>query len=246
MIQKIKNYIYEETIFYFSRIGRLSLSRNYIQGCGIEIGAMDLPLRVKKGVKVKYLDRIPKDEQVKIFKNLDVKKLVDIDIIGNGETLEGIENNCQDFLIANHFIEHCQNPVSTFENMLRVIKPTGVIFMAIPDKRFTFDIDRQITPLEHFIIDYTDSPQWSEQDHYYDFVKHTTHGVGKSDDEINEVINSLKARNFSIHFHVWDHQSMIDFFCMLKQKLGFTFEIEVAIAARAYSNESIFILKKNK
>ena len=128
--------------------------------------------------------------------------------------------------------------------MLRVIRPGGILFMAIPDKRYTFDQPRAITPLTHFIKDYEEGPAWSEYHHYFDFVKHTTHGNGKTEIEINTVIEQLKAKNFSIHFHVWDHQAMIDMFCMVKKKFGFNFEIEAAIAAGAGSNESIFILKK--
>lgn len=81
MIKKIINRLHSEVTFQFSRINRNSISRNYLNGIGIEIGAMEYPLKVRKGVKVKYLDRIPKSEQIKIFPNLDIRKLVDVDII---------------------------------------------------------------------------------------------------------------------------------------------------------------------
>ncbi len=116
--------------------------------------------------------------------------------------------------------------------------------MAIPDKRYTFDEFRSTTPLDHFIKDYTDGPAWSQDEHYYDFVKHTEHGTGKTDKEISEVILKLKEMNWSIHFHVWDHQAMIDMFCMLKSHFGFQFEIEVAVAPRKGGNESVFVLRK--
>jgi hypothetical protein len=130
--------------------------------------------------------------------------------------------------------------------MLRVLRPGGCIFLAIPDKRYTFDEHRELTPLEHFIKDYEQGADWGEDEHYYDFVKNTEHGFGKSDKEIAEVIQKLKEKNFSIHFHVWDHQSMIDMFCMIKKKFKFPFEIAVAVAPVNDGNESVFILTKNK
>lgn len=243
LLFNIKSKVHEQFTLRFSKLDRWGISAGSLRGQGIEIGAMDLPLKVKKGVTVKYLDRISKEESAKIFPSI-AAKLVNVDIIGNGETLDVVPSETQDFVIGNHFIEHTENPVFTIENMLRVLRPGGKIFMAIPDKRFTFDEFRAITPLDHFIKDYTDGPAWSQDGHYYDFVKHTEHGIGKTDSEISEVISKLKAMNWSIHFHVWDHQAMIDMFSMLKRHFGFQFEIEVAVAARSGGNESIFVLRK--
>lgn len=245
MLKKIKTDIYIRFLQKFGQMNRITLAANYLRGEGLEIGAMNLPLHLKKGTRIKYLDRCSKLESEKIFPDF-AGKLVDVDIIGDGETLDNIPDEAFDFIIGNHFIEHCQNPVSTIENMLRVIKTGGYIFMAIPDKRYTFDINRSITPTEHFIKDYEQGPAWSEEEHYYDFVKYTSHGVNKNDTEIGEIVKQLRARNFSIHFHVWDHQAMIDMFCMIKKHFGFHFEIEAAIASPAGGNESIFLLKKGK
>lgn len=52
---------------------------------------MNYPLPVKKGVKVKYFDRISREELVFPESN--------------------------DLVIANHFIEHCPNPIRTLENI---------------------------------------------------------------------------------------------------------------------------------
>jgi predicted SAM-dependent methyltransferase len=245
MLKKIKTDIHIRFLQKFGRMNRITLAANYLRGEGLEIGAMNLPLHLKKGTRIKYLDRCSKVESEKIFPDFG-GKLVDVDIIGDGETLDNIPDDAFDFIIGNHFIEHCQNPVFTIENMFRVIKPSGYVFMAIPDKRYTFDINRSITPTEHFIKDYEQSPAWSEEEHYYDFVKHASHGVNKNDTEIWEIVKQLKARNFSIHFHVWDHQAMIDMFCMIKKHFGFRFEIETAVASPVGGNESIFLLKKEK
>ncbi len=67
------------------------------------------------------------------------------DMIDDGETLSTIDSASQDFVIANHFLEHCENPIQTLRNFLRVLKDGGILYMAVPDKRFTFDVDRPVT-----------------------------------------------------------------------------------------------------
>ena len=244
MLAKIKHSIYIKLLQKFGKINRITLAAQYLQGQGVEIGAMDLPLKLSKSSTIQYLDRCSREDSIKLFPNLS-KNLVDVDIIDNGETLNSLKNDSLDFIIGNHFLEHVENPVLTLENMLRVVRPGGRLFIAIPDKRYTFDKQRVITPLDHFIKDYTEGPSWSEQEHYIDFVSNTEHGVNKSTSEILEVVEKLKQKNWSIHYHVWDHQAMIKMFCMVKDTLGFQFEILVAVAAQQDNNESIFILQKN-
>jgi hypothetical protein len=98
--------------------------------------------------------------------------------------------------------------------------------------------------MDHLMKDYLEGPDWSEEEHYLDFVKNTEHGRGKTFVEIEAVINELKERNFSIHYHVWDHQSMIEMFSMIKKELKFPFELQLCLSAKIGRNESIFILQK--
>ena len=243
-IKQIKTKAHRRLTVRFSKLDRVGISANYIKGDGIEIGGLNYPLPVRPGVHVKYVDRIKAEDQFAILDELKNDKLVTVDIIDDGETLSKVGNESQDFVIANHFIEHCQNVILTIKNMLRVLKPGGVVFLAIPEKRRTFDHLREITSLEHLIHDYEQGPESSEHDHYFDFVKLTNHGLGKSDLEIEDIIGQLKIKKWSIHFHVWDHQAMIDMFTMMKERLKFEFEIELALAPRPEGNESIFILRK--
>lgn len=244
MLTQFKHNIYIRLMQKFGILNRYSIANTYLSGEGIEIGAMNYPVLVKKGVKVKYFDRISREASHKIFPDIPIKDLVKVDVLGDGEKLDNIAQESNDFVIANHFIEHCQNPIQTLENIFRILRIGGYMYMAIPDKRYTFDLLRPVTSLEHFIKDYEEGPEWSEYDHYYEFVKYTEHGKGKTESEIKEVIKELKAKNFSIHYHVWDHQSMLDMFIMIKNKFRFSYEIELSMAALKNKNESIFILKK--
>lgn len=247
MIKNYKEKLYSELVFKFSQVSRMGLSANFIKGSGIEVGGLNFPLPVRKGVTVKYVDRISAEDHLPILKEeFGRKDLVTVDIIDDAETLATVPDNSQDFWIGNHFIEHTRNPVLAIKNAVRVLKPGGVVFMAVPDKRYTFDVKRDITTVEHLLKDYEEGPDWSEEDHYYDFVSKTDKSDGcKNDADIHRVIRELKDANFSIHYHVWDHHAMLNLLMTLAEKLKFPFEISLALAPQNGGNESIYILRKN-
>ena len=66
----------------------------------------------------------------------------------DAERLASLGDASQDFVVANHFLEHTEDPIGTMENVLRVIKPGGIAYLAVPDKRFTFDVSRDVTQIE--------------------------------------------------------------------------------------------------
>src|SRR6185436_2198523 len=121
---------------------RTAIAAVFLRGDGIEIGALHQPLPVPALARVKYVDRMTAVELRRQYEELAGQPLVETDIIDNGEQLTTIGDRTQDFVIANHFLEHCQNPVQTFHNLFRVLKAGGVVYLAVPDKRFTFDVDR--------------------------------------------------------------------------------------------------------
>jgi SAM-dependent methyltransferase len=58
-----------------------------------------------------------------------------------------VEDASYDFVLASHVLEHCANPLKVLQEWRRVLKPSGVLFMVLPDRRFTFDHRRPVTPL---------------------------------------------------------------------------------------------------
>jgi ubiquinone/menaquinone biosynthesis C-methylase UbiE len=56
-------------------------------------------------------------------------ELVAPDVIDDGERLAAFGDESQDFVIANHFIEHCEDPIEAVTNALRVLKPGGILYL---------------------------------------------------------------------------------------------------------------------
>lgn len=53
---------------------------------------------------------------------VDLSTVVRPDIVDDGECLSKVGDFSQDFVIANHVLEHFEDPIKGFRNMLRVLK----------------------------------------------------------------------------------------------------------------------------
>ena len=179
---------------------RTSLAKKYLKGSGIEIGALHHPLVVPYHVKVKYVDRLSVKELMRQYPEIDDYPLVNVDIVADGERLEKIPPESQNFVIANHLLEHCENPIGVIKTFLRVLKDGGILYLAVPDKRFTFDIKRPVTELRHLIEDYRNGPEKSRKEHFFEWASF----IGKkSGAELETYAKMIMDKKYSIHFHVW-------------------------------------------
>jgi SAM-dependent methyltransferase len=128
-----------------------------------------------------------------------------------------------DFVIANHFIEHCQNPTGALRNMLRVVRPGGVVYLAVPDKRYTFDRDRPLTTSEHLLRDDQEGPAVSRYEHYAECVRLVDHVLEA--DAVQREVSRLMAMDYSIHFYVWTAGTFFAWLAGLLKQAGFSFEV---------------------
>ena len=172
-------------------------------------------------------------------RKLASESLVTVDIVDDGERLAGIPDTSQDFVIANHFLEHCQNPIAALVNHFRVLKPGGILYLALPDKRYSFDSERPVTSIEHLWRDFREGPEWSRRQHLEEYVKL----VQKARDpaEIDKGVARLLETGYSIHYHVWSQTEMMEFLVSVQRRLPLDFEFELVFKNRL---EVIFILRK--
>jgi len=219
-------------------LDRRLIAYRFIRGEGIEIGALHLPLEVPRSARVKYVDRLSVADLRKQYPELSSLPLLEPDIIDDGTRLDTVADGSQDFVIANHFIEHAPDPLGALSNMLRVLRKDGVLFLAIPDKRFSFDVDRPVTSLEHLIKDHAEGPEWSRRDHYKEWVQFVDKLEGA---DAEKQLAALLESDYSIHFHVWSPIEMFEMITLLKKEMGLQFDIALFYQ---HFDECIFILRK--
>jgi SAM-dependent methyltransferase len=220
---------------------RRYLSWRYIRGEGIEIGALHCPLPLYGGAKSKYVDYIPLAEIRKHYPELEGFEIAEPDIIDNAELLTKVQNGSQDFIVANHFIEHCENPLGTLQNLLSKLRDGGRIFMAVPMRDATFDHLRALTPASHILNDYLNGHEQSRWEHYIDWAKNVAHGNSGS---VETVAKELLDRRYSIHFHVWNFASFHQLLELASKQLNLPFKVLSAARWGFNPFESVYILEK--
>jgi len=218
---------------------RRELSEEYVIGAGVELGALHYPLWTSERASVRYVDRQDVAGLRKHYPELAQHDLVDVDIIDDGETLSSIEDGRLDFIIANHMLEHTENPLGTIRNHLRTIRDGGVLYYAVPDRRFGFDRERPLTPFEHLIRDDKEGPEVSRLEHFHEWVRFVAQITRP--DEIEKQVSELIKSNYSIHFHVWECDHFRSFLEGANHYLGHPFTVDYF---GQNANEVIAVLRK--
>jgi SAM-dependent methyltransferase len=182
-----------------------------ISGDGIEIGALHEPANLPFASRITYVDAISRAQAAALFPEVDSRTFVNPNVITNLDT-EGLSyfaDSSLDFVVICHVLEHLANPLGGITEIFRVLRPGGKAAIAIPDKRFTYDQPRELTPFEHLWDDFLNQRRESPDDHYLDFLSATTAFIRKLPaSEQAEHIGRAKARRE--HSHVWDSNTFLD------------------------------------
>ena len=217
---------------------RRRLAKRYLRGEGLEIGALHYPLRVPSGARVRYVDRMDVADLHRPLPELPLGKLVAVDVIDDGERLLSQPDRSADFIIANHFIEHTEDPLAAIASHLRVLRPGGIMYMAVPDRRRTFDAHRAATPLEHIVEDHRDGPARSRPAHQEEWARLVEH---VADSEVAARARALEQEDYSIHFHVWAPPEFGALLEYARHEGGLPFALE---ALQGNGHEFIAILRR--
>ncbi len=240
---------------------RQFISEAFLHGDGIEIGAFASPLWVSSQAHVRYVDKYELEQLDASFKiagltladfGTDISTVIRPDIVDDGECLAKVGDLSQDFVIANHVLEHFEDPIKGFKNMLRVLKHGGLLYLSLPEMRHSFDRTRSPTPFDHLLQDYEQGPQGSRKTAYREFATiFAAHGIDKglfpkrhgADLEKFEIdlATELDQADFSIHFHAWTMDGMLDMFLKTKETCDLSFETRLVVKNH---DEVVFIFEK--
>jgi SAM-dependent methyltransferase len=139
---------------------------------GLEFGPLAHPLIQKDEGKIMYSDYMDRASLIKKYsRTKNPNKIQEIDYVINPEQLlaESIPDKF-DYLIACHVIEHVPNIIDWLLQLHDLLLPGGLLYLAIPDKRYTFDILRPLTSLSHILNDYFRNIKKAEVDHIFEHL----------------------------------------------------------------------------
>jgi SAM-dependent methyltransferase len=221
-------------------IPRSWLALRYLRGSGLEIGALHNPVYVPFG-KVRYVDRMSLSDLLLQYPELKNLKVVAPEFIDDGEKLSTVPPQSQDFIIANHFIEHCEDPIRTIKNFSDKLQTGGVLYMAVPDRLRTFDRRRAATTFAHLARDFREGSLVSQDEHFYDFAKNVNLPVGATEAAVQDNINVMKDKNYSIHYHVWTGEEFGEFLKQMFREFNVPMEF---LDMKSVADENIFVVRK--
>jgi 2-polyprenyl-3-methyl-5-hydroxy-6-metoxy-1,4-benzoquinol methylase len=128
---------------------------------GIEIGPSYRPLCPKsQGWNVMVVDHASRADLVAKYSawNVDTSLIEDVDLVLDDAGLESIQpKQAYDYILASHVIEHLPNPLGFFRAAADLLKPSGRLRLAVPDKRFCFDLLKPTTTAGELIQAYAEN-----------------------------------------------------------------------------------------
>jgi hypothetical protein len=221
---------------------RAEFASRFLFGEGLEIGPLHQPLKLPSHASARYVDRMSVGELREEYRELAGWELTPVDVIDDGETLATIAPQSQDFIVANHFLEHCEDPIGTIETHLGKLKPGAVLFYAVPDKRYTFDFRRPAVELEHMIADYEDGPAGSRREHYEEWTRLVLGEEGQGAKRAATArARELEGASYSIHMHAWTQAEFLAMVLDCRRRFDDAFDIE---AAARQGIEFVVVLRK--
>lgn len=202
---------------------RRRLSRRHLIGEGVEIGALHHPLELSHRASVRYVDRMDAEALRAHYSELAGYNFVPVDIIDDGERLDELADESLDFLVANHFLEHTENPLGTLRSHLSKVRPGGTLYYGVPNKDFSFDRTRTLTSFEHLARDDEEGPEVSRLEHFREWSRIIEKVEGT--EAVDARARLLASIGYSIHFHVWNAATFAEFLDRACVHLDGSFEI---------------------
>jgi SAM-dependent methyltransferase len=126
---------------------------------GLEFGALNNPIIGREYGDIRFVDRAP-TEELRAHPHeatVDREAIVSVDYVwpGSGSLAEVVgSGELFDYAIASHVIEHVPNLLGWLHGISEVLKPGGVLNLAIPDKRYTFDVARALSTIGELVEAY--------------------------------------------------------------------------------------------
>ncbi len=238
----------EETAWAGENVVAAPTGTKWLHGIGVEIGAHNLPI---ESISPLYIDRFTEFAGSKCL----------VDIISGADALPFRECSL-DYIASSHVFEHLSNPILALCDWYRVLKPGGIIYMVVPDRRFTFDHLRKRTSLSHLVHDFENNTTSCDPTHIGDFINNVDLSMMMSHIEPHDIpayrkehklnyLNAVEAgREINIHFHVFEKQDVIELVEFMKKyeqtKLSWNI-VEVQTKYPSIRGDGfLIVIKKNR
>jgi SAM-dependent methyltransferase len=175
---------------------------------GVEIGAFKTPI---PGIRPFYVDRFEEYANEPCL----------ADYWGDAAALP-FRDHALDYVASSHVLEHTANPVAALFEWARVTRHGGILYIVVPDRRYTFDHTRELTPPEHMMEDFALGTTFTDGTHISDYLDRLdwtrwnpaatpAQNAAKREELRLAYTTAVAAGNeINIHFHVFELSNLIE------------------------------------
>jgi SAM-dependent methyltransferase len=130
------------------------------------------------------------------------------------------QDHALDYVVASHVLEHVADPVAALAEWYRVVRPGGIIYLVVPNRRSGWDRTRELTSIGHVFEDHVRGATAHDATHIDEFA----HGIDWSlfspntpPDEVPakqaELARGMheavaRGEDINIHFHTFEPASL--------------------------------------
>lgn len=122
-----------------------------VAGVGLEIGPSFDPVVAKReGHRVEVLDHLSASDLRRKYQHadhVDLSQIEEVDYVSDGGSILELigKRGHYDYIVASHVIEHTVDLLGFLSDCQHLLKPDGILALAIPDTRFSFDCLRPLS-----------------------------------------------------------------------------------------------------
>lgn len=141
---------------------RLDILRRDIaisDGRGLEIGPLNTPVVTHDMGSVFYADHASTDElRTKYAPDPKIREqdIVAVDFVWGEQTLlDAVGDQAPfDYVVASHVLEHVPDLLGWLSEIRSILRPGGRLSLALPDRRYTFDVRRRDSDISELVEAY--------------------------------------------------------------------------------------------
>lgn len=239
-------------------------------GIGLEIGPLNAPVVARDRAQVRYVDVMSRDQLVRHYaehQGFPVDDIVDPDYVllpddGVMRSLPEAVGADQRFgwLVACHVVEHVPDLVSWLQEVGEVLTDDGMLILAVPDRRFSFDVDRSPTSVGQLLSAYERRQQRPSVRAVYDHYSRCMHinvahvwAGGAAGPRMYDPVTAqgwadrARAGEYvDCHVWVWSPDELVEQLGELVELGLHSFVIEAVIATTRNDNEFYLRLRRRR
>jgi SAM-dependent methyltransferase len=129
---------------------------------GLEFGPLTQPIVDADDGPIEYVDYLPTDALRAKYEsdpNVDAAGIAPVHVVlERGRLPAAALQGEYDYIVASHVFEHLPDPIGWLQQCAGALRAGGLLCLALPDKRYTWDILRPVTRLGDWVEGYCLAP----------------------------------------------------------------------------------------